>query len=272
MTIPDVSVVIATYRRERELVEALESALSQKDVSLEVLVLDDSVEGTAHDTIARYDDARIQYVKRSVPSNGRPALVRNEGIERARGRYLYFLDDDDHVLPGALSALSSALKANPRAAVAYGKVQIFGENADIVARYARWFDWAATASRYLAHSSWLTTGVILFRGTVIINSACMIRRDRAVELGGYDPEIPYYEDVEFYMRGIRRWGHVFVDHPVLHYRTGAPSLIHNLDGDGAPILRSYSMIHKKYKETYGLADYRGLQVISKLLPLSIPSR
>lgn len=272
MTIPDVSVVIATYKRERELVEALESALSQTDVSLEVLVLDDSVEGTAHDVIARFGDPRIQYVKRSVPSNGRPALVRNEGIERARGRYLYFLDDDDHVLPGALSALSSALKANSRAAVAYGKVQIFGENADIVARYARWFDWAATASRYLAHSSWLTTGVILFRGTVIINSACMIRRDCAVELGGYDAEIPYYEDVEFYMRGIRRWGHVFVDHPVLHYRTGAPSLIHNLDGDGAPILRSYSMIHKKYKETYGLADYRGLQVISKLLPLSIPSR
>jgi hypothetical protein len=72
------------------------------------------------------------------------------------------------------------------------------------------------------------------------------------------------------MRGIRRWGHVFVDRPVLHYRTGAPSLIHNLKGDGEPIRNSYEIIHRKYKETYGLADYRALQIVSKLLPLHVP--
>lgn len=270
MNEPDVSVVIPTYRREREVVEAIRSALSQEGISLEVLVLDDTPEGTATNAVISLGDPRVRYVKRAVTSQGKPALVRNEAMEQARGRYLYFLDDDDHVLPGALRALASGLEAKPSAAVAYGTVQPFGQDSQIVARYSEWFEWAAHVSRFLAHSSWLAVGTILFRGTLIINSVCMMRRECALALGGYDATIPVYEDVEFHMRGMRRWGHVFVDHPVLHYRTGAPSLIHNLKGNQEPIQRSYKIIHRKYKETYGLADYRALQVASKLLPLRVP--
>jgi hypothetical protein len=174
------------------------------------------------------------------------------------------------VLPGALRALARGLDARRAAAVAYGTVEPFGESPEIVTRYTEWFAWAARCSRFLAHSSWLTVGTILFRGTLIINSACMMRRECAVALGGYDGSIPVYEDVEFHMRGIRRWGHVFVDHPILHYRTGAPSLIHDLKDDYEPIQRSYGIIHRKYKEAYGIVDYRALQVASKLLPLRVP--
>jgi GT2 family glycosyltransferase len=211
-------------------------------------------------------------VRHSTTSHGKPALVRNEAIERARGRFLYFLDDDDHVLPGALHALATGLESNPAAAVAYGTVLPFGENPRIVARYAEWFAWAAQTSRYLARSSWLAVGTILFRGTLIINSVCMMRRECAIALGGYDARIPVYEDVDFHMRGMRRWGHVFVDYPTLHYRTGAPSLMHNLHGDEKPVQQSYKIIHRKYKETYGLAEYRALQITSKLLPLRVPSQ
>ena len=268
---PDVSVVIPTHRRERQVVEAIESALSQQNVNLEVIVLDDTTDGTARDNVAAIGDARVRYVKRETPSGGKPALVRNEAIGLARGRYLYFLDDDDHVLPGALSALSRALDARPSLAVAYGTVHPFGDNAAILARYTEWFDWAARISRRLAGSSWLTAGLILFRGTPIINSACMMRRTCAVELGGYDSSMPVYEDVDFHMRGIRLRGHVFVDHPTLHYRTGAPSMIHNLKGDEGPVAKSYKIMHGKYKAAYGMLDYSCLQLASKLLPASVPT-
>lgn len=266
----DVSVVIPTFHRERELLEAVESALTQAGVTVEVLVLDDSPEASAASVMDTFADPRLRYVAREVPSGGRPALVRNEGIELATGRYVYFLDDDDHVLPGALEALTRALDANPHAGVAFGRVECFGTDAEILRGYRTWFDWAGRAARRLSTSSWLTAGTILFRGTLIINSVCMMRRDVARELGGYDPAIPYYEDVEFHTRGIRQFGHVFVDRPVLHYRTGRPSLIHDLKGDGAPIAESYRLMHGKYKARHGMLEYRALQVVSKLLPLDGP--
>ena len=267
----DVSVITPTFHREGEVLESIQSALGQEGVSIEVLVLDDAPEGSARAGVEGLGDTRVHYFPRASPSGGRPALVRNAGIERARGRYLYFLDDDDRVLPGALRALVSALDHNPGAAVAFGRVVPFGSDPAVVALYIEWFDWAARIARRLSRSSWLTTGVILFRGTLIINSTCMMRRDSALALGGYDSSIPVYEDVDFHLRGIRRWGHVFVDHPVLHYRTGAPSLIHNLKGDGMPVRRSYEIIHRKYRRTYGEAEYRALQVISKLLPIDVPA-
>lgn len=266
----DVSVITPTFRRERELCEAVESALAQEGVSVQVIVLDDSPERSAKNAIESMGDARVRYVAREVPSQGKPALVRNEGIHLAEGRYVYFLDDDDHVLPGGLRSMVKALDERPDAGVAFGRVECFGPDPEVLARYRAWFDWAGDTAFLLSKSSWLTVGTILFRGTVIINSACMMRRDVARRLEGYDPAIPYYEDVEFHTRGIRQFGHVFVNRPVLHYRTGRPSLIHDLKGDGGPIADSYRIMHAKYKARHGMLEYRALQVVSKLLPLTEP--
>src|SRR5271170_3403582 len=91
----EVSVIIPTFHREKLVVDAVESALRQEGVTLEVIVLDDSPSGSASKAIEAIDDVRVRYVKREVPSGGRPALVRNEGSRLARGRFLHFLDDDD---------------------------------------------------------------------------------------------------------------------------------------------------------------------------------
>ena len=69
---------------------------------------------------------------------------------------------------------------------------------------------------------------MLFQPTVLVNSARLIRRECVEALGGYNEDLAVFEDVDFYLRAIRRFGCVFVDRPVLEYRTGAPSLMHNL--------------------------------------------
>lgn len=266
---PTLTVVIPTFRRERQVVEAIASVLAQDIAALEVLVLDDAPDGSAEEAVTAVGDDRVRYERMPRPSGGVPALVRNHGIGRARGEYLYFLDDDDLAAPGALPAMVDALRRSG-AGVAYGRVRCVGPDAGIRARYERWFRWAAAAAGRTRRSSWLTTGVILFRGTTIINSVCMIRTEHARELGGYDPTLPVYEDVEFFARGIRRFGHVFVDRDVLVYSTGLPSLIHDLHGDNGPIVEAYAMAHHKYKAAHGLLDYRLLQVTSRLLPVGAP--
>ncbi|MEF2231468.1 MAG: glycosyltransferase family A protein [Pseudodesulfovibrio sp.] len=50
---------------------------------------------------------------------GRPGLVRNQGLERASGRFLLCLDPDDRIAPGYLQACLAALDADPGASLAY---------------------------------------------------------------------------------------------------------------------------------------------------------
>ncbi len=262
---PLLSVIIPAYRRPRQLRAALESVLAT-GLDLEVAVIDDDPERSAKEVVAGLGDPRVAYHAMSPVSGGRPALVRNRGIELVRGRYLYFLDDDDCVNPAGLEQAVREMERRG-AHVAFGRVRCVGPDAKTVREYNEWFTWAARTARRYRRSSWLTTGIIMFRGTVIINSACVISRAAALKLGGYDPALPVYEDVEFFARAMRRFGHAFVDTEILVYSTGQPSLIHDLQGDTRPIQDSYRLMHARYKERHGTLEYRLLQCVSKVLPL-----
>jgi len=266
----DVSIIIPTFRRPIQLAEAIQSALAQKAVSVEVIVLDDSVEGSATDAVASIGDARVTYVKRVKPSGGKPAIVRNEGIRLAKGNYVHFLDDDDRLSPGASQALVSALDQHPQAGVAFGWVVPFGDDPVALKDKSEWFQRAARIAK-ASPSRYRTVATILFKGALMVNSACMIRRQCFDALGGFDPDILYYEDVDFWMRAIRKFGHVFVDRPILQYRTGRSSLIHDLQGNWQPVADAYGIIHRKYRTEHGLLEYAVLKVLSLTLASVSPS-
>jgi glycosyltransferase involved in cell wall biosynthesis len=86
MPVVDVSVIIPTCHRETQLLETIASVQRQTGVELEIIVVDDSAGATARDTVASVTDTRLQYMARPEPSRGRPAQVRNDGAQLARGR------------------------------------------------------------------------------------------------------------------------------------------------------------------------------------------
>jgi glycosyltransferase involved in cell wall biosynthesis len=267
----DVSVIIPTHRREKEVIEAAASALGQRGVVIEVIVIDDSADATARHAISSIGDERVRYMQNSAPSHGRPAVVRNFGASVARGRYMHFLDDDDHLADGALHEMVSALDAQPTKGVAVGWVVPFGDDPEWLEDKRTYFERAARIASRTPSSIW-TVAHILFVGTLMVNSACMIRRSCFSALGGFDATIPVYEDVDFYLRGIRRYGHVYVNRPILHYRTGRPSLMHNLGKDYTLVHTSNAMIHEKYKKEHGILEYRALQLSAKLVPFELLRR
>ncbi|MDX1933992.1 MAG: glycosyltransferase [Capsulimonadales bacterium] len=262
------SVIIPTFRRPALLAEAIRSVLDETGPDTEIIVMDDSPEGSARDVAEGFGEARVRYCMNPTPSGGRPAAVRNLAYRHATGRYLHFLDDDDRIATGAYQAMIDALEKNPDAGVAYGWVVPFGNNPKICAEKTDYF---TRAAQIASKSSRLrTVALILFRGALMVNSACMIRRELFETLGGYDPEIAYYEDVEFWMRAIRRYGHVYVNRPILNYRVGSSSLMHDLQEDWVPVMESYRIIHRKYKERHGMAEYALLKLFSLTLPSVIP--
>jgi GT2 family glycosyltransferase len=259
----DVSVIIPTFRRERQVVEAVRSALKQKGVTVEVLVLDDSGEASARTAVESIKDERVRYIARQVPTGGKPALVRNEGAKLASGRYLHFLDDDDMLEEGVLCVLMRRLEETPAAGMAFGVIVPFGDDPTELKREQIYFQRAARVARKLRSVRQLVIN-LLFYPSVLVNSACMARRAIFEELGGYDPDIPLCEDVELWARIARNTGFVFLDQPVVRFRTGAPALMHG----GASLERlgiSYRKMKARYRARHGILDLTLMRILARVI-------
>jgi glycosyltransferase involved in cell wall biosynthesis len=260
----DVSVIIPTFRRELQLLEAIGSVLGQSGVSLEIIVVDDSPEGSARTAVASIPDSRVRYVLADVPSNGFPALPRNQGAALAQGRFLYFLDDDDILKEDTLRVMSEALDGAPHAGMAFGVVEPFGTDEGSLRHNKEYFARARKLALRLQHHRDLSASLV-FNTTILVNSACMGRREAFLAAGGYDAEIPVCEDTDLWARIAHTSGHVFLDRPVVRYRTGAPSLMHNLKANDEKLDISYRRIQAKYRERQGPLKFLARKVWARAL-------
>jgi glycosyltransferase involved in cell wall biosynthesis len=259
-----VSVIIPTFHREQLVLEAIGSVLAHRDISIEILVLDDSVEGSAEKAVASVDDSRVRYVKCAETSLGRPALVRNRGASLARGRYLHFLDDDDLLEHDVLNVLSDCLDHSPQAGCAFGAIIPFGGDQAALRHEQAYFRRAARIARGLRGRMELVA-TLLFHSTILVNSACMARRDCFLASGGYDCKIPLNEDVNLWMRMARTADYVYVDRPIVHYRIGHPSLMRSAESNIDRLSVAYQRSQSEYRKQYGFREYLLLKVWARTL-------
>jgi glycosyltransferase involved in cell wall biosynthesis len=96
---PDISVVIPNYNNAAYLQEAIDSALAQEGVSLEVIVVDDGSTDHSRSVIESYGN-RIQCF---YQKNAGASAARNMGWQHANSKWIKFLDADDRLLPSVLS-------------------------------------------------------------------------------------------------------------------------------------------------------------------------
>jgi glycosyltransferase involved in cell wall biosynthesis len=91
--LPDITVVIPTYRREKELVDTVRAMLSQSHKNFELVVVDQSDDHLAETKTAlqNISDERFRYFRTTPPSL--PA-ARNFALQVARAPIVLYLDDD----------------------------------------------------------------------------------------------------------------------------------------------------------------------------------
>ncbi len=120
---PALSVVIPTLERGALLHRTLEQVLAQSFRDLELIVVDQGGAASRAATeafLARCGDPRVRYVH--LPVRGLPN-ARNEGIARARGEVVLFLDDDVILLDsGFLDAHLDAYAAYPDVGAVTGRI------------------------------------------------------------------------------------------------------------------------------------------------------
>jgi glycosyltransferase involved in cell wall biosynthesis len=148
VTQPDVSVVIGAYEAMPYLVECLASVEAQTidPGRIEVIAVDDgSTDGTGEYLEKFAADAAMPVTVIRQENSGGPSGPRNVGLDKAAGRYVFFLDADDRLGPEALERMV-AMADEHGTDVVLGRVE--GVN-----RTAPKSMWGKTLGRTDVHSS-----------------------------------------------------------------------------------------------------------------------
>ena len=131
---PQVSIILPTYNRERMLIDAINSVLSQTFSDFELIVVDDGSTDSTRQILETFDDVRIVKFFRS--HEGRSS-ARNFGLGVSKGDYVTFLDSDDLYLPNKLQIQVEFLDRNNNFGMAYTSADCFldQKKAEIIHTY-----------------------------------------------------------------------------------------------------------------------------------------
>ena len=265
----DISVVIPTFRRPRELRESIASAVGQEGVGVEVFVIDDSPEGSAEGVVTGLGDSRVTYVKNPNPTGGLPSVVRNLGWPLAKGSFVHFLDDDDVVIAGHYAAAKAAFEQHPAVGLVFGRAEPFGDGpASQLQQERQYFLSAAQKASRCGRfgTRWAFTGRMLFDNALLVCSASLVRRSCVAALGGFDPTIRLMEDADFHVRVMREFGAHFLDQAAIRYRIGYPSLMHSPHPPESQLreeLRGRRQMQAKYRSARGSLEFLSLALFTR---------
>lgn len=267
----DFSVVIPTFRRPRELVEAISSVLRQHDATVEVFVIDDSPEGSAEEAVRGLGDSRVSYLKNPNPTGGVPSVVRNIGWPMANGTFVHFLDDDDIVTEGHYAAVKASFAANPAIGLVFGRVEPFGSGPAAQINHERQYFADAARKAVLSGrfgSRFAFTGRMLFDKALLVCSSSVIRRECVARLGGFDPSIRLMEDADFHVRAMRECGVLFLDRTAIRYRVSSPSLMHSphpTEAQKRGERLGHRQMHAKYRREHGALEFYTLALFARTI-------
>jgi glycosyltransferase involved in cell wall biosynthesis len=204
---PQVAVVTAAYNMEKYISGTIASVLEQSLASFEMIVVDDGSRDATAKVVAAADDPRVRLI--SIPNRG-VAAARNRGLSDCRAPLVIFLDADDLLRPRALERMVATMAANP------GHVACFGHHIKIDEDRAPRGPRAPSALRRLPARDTLRH---LLRKNMIVNGGALcIRTEAARRVGGFDPNLGYAEDLEFWCRLAVLSDFVPIDDVVLEYR------------------------------------------------------
>lgn len=183
---PEATVVIPTHDRWDLLsTAALPSALGQKEIDLEVVVVDDGSNDHTSERLGRLRDLRLRVIRHERPRG--VAQARNAGINIASGEWIAFLDDDDLWAPNKLRLQIDTARA-ARAGFVYAASAALDDRRQFL------------YSLELADPDRLATQ--LFRKNVIWagSSNVVARADLVREVDGFDERLFQLADWDLWIR------------------------------------------------------------------------
>lgn len=203
--------MVPAHNAERTLADTLSSLTQQTYPQIEIWVVDDgSTDGTYRLAAeAAAGDSRIHVVRQ--PKSG-VAIARNSGVAQARGEWVAPVDADDLWHPDAAARMLRVVEQS-------------ASDVGVVYAWSAYIDdcgWPMSGYKAASIAGWVGH-TFLCHNFIGNASATLMRRDRFLEVGGYDPlffsrRLQGCEDWDLYLRLAERVQFAVVPEFLVAYR------------------------------------------------------
>jgi glycosyltransferase involved in cell wall biosynthesis len=205
MSLPRVTLSLPIYNGERFLTEAVESIKGQTFTDFEVYAVLDGCSDRSEEILMSLKDERFIVIKKERNEGKVPAT--NLGLFQGHGEFFGRMDADDIMHPAKLERQVRFLVEHPEIDVVGAYFDLINERGARIRKAFRF----PTAHQAIRGD---------FRRRNSLGGAiALARRERIVEVGGYDPEFWQAEDLELWLRCLAA-GLRFANLPevLYHYR------------------------------------------------------
>jgi glycosyltransferase involved in cell wall biosynthesis len=189
---PKVTIIMATYNRERFIFETLKSIQNQIFESWECIIVDDggtdNTKGIVNPILQ--EDNRFKYVKRPDGYVKGLSGSRNYGLDLAKGEYIIFFDDDDIVHPQNLEVCVGELSRKDISFCRYIR-EVFIDDFDYN------FDYSKTYHSFYIDKKDLER---MLKNELQFNSCAIMWKVACFEKNRFVENLMYAEDWELYSR------------------------------------------------------------------------
>jgi len=136
-----ISIIVPVYNSEKYLGKSIESIINQSYNNIELILVNDGSTDDSGKICSRYAlaDNRVKVITRQ--NNGGPAAARNNGIQHAKGNFIFFIDADDFLEKNAIELFAANHNEHQTDLVAGNFNRIINHNAPIKQNVSFSFDY-----------------------------------------------------------------------------------------------------------------------------------
>lgn len=182
---PKITLVTPSFNQGRFVARTVRSVLGQNYPDLEYIFMDGGSTDETMREVAPYLQ-RFAYW-RSEPDGGQAAAV-HDGLRRANGDIMGYLNSDDMLAPGALDTVARYFHTHPKVDAVYSH-RLFIDDNDIITR----------AWLLPPHSDYLIS-----RWDMLPQETCFWRRNLFERAGNVDPQLSFALDYDLFIRYMRQ--------------------------------------------------------------------
>lgn len=204
---PFFSVIIPLYNKEDYIEDTLKSVLNQSFKDFEIIIVNDGSTDNSLEIIKNFSDSRIKIIDQK---NLGLSIARNNGVKNAKFNYIAFLDADDLWMEDYLQTITSLILINNSYEVFATSIKVLKPKKKAIFKLA-----------VFNHKSIkIISSYFEISENIFSPSSLVINKNVFITVGGFNENVNYGEDEDFFIRCFILNSLVFYQEAKVYYRQG----------------------------------------------------